>query len=423
MDSITIKTNAVIWRKDLYPRFEPNPAIIQQYAEAIDELPPIEVNQHYELIDGYHRWTAHKKAQREDIAVIITQTESDAHFLSLAIERNAKHGLQLSSNDKKRLARQLYSAREKTKEELRVLLSVNGETLRLWLKDIDKAQREERDQLIADMWLACYTEDEIAAAVELTQPAINKMTEEKSQLFQKFGKVMIFSEYREPEWEPPLYDVWTAARASNKVQHFGMSEASFVDNLLYMYTQPFDIVVDPFAGGGSTIDVCKHRLRRYWVSDRKPIVERNDIREWDVLSGAPPLHKRWQDVSLMYLDPPYWRQAQGEYSADAEDLANMDLETFYRTLTTFIMECAGKMRAGAHIALIIQPTQWRADDRRYPADHVIDLILRLPELRYVRRIQAPYSTQQYNAQQVDWAKENRDILTISREIIIWEVFE
>jgi len=35
------------------------------------------------------------------------------------------------------------------------------------------------------------------------------------------------------EWEPPLYDVWTAARASNKVQHFGMSEASFVDNLLY----------------------------------------------------------------------------------------------------------------------------------------------------------------------------------------------
>lgn len=47
-----------------------------------------------------------------------------------------------------------------------------------------------------------------------------------------------------------------------------------MDNLLYLYTEPFDVVVDPFAGGGSTIDVCRKRFRRYWVSDRKPIVER-----------------------------------------------------------------------------------------------------------------------------------------------------
>jgi site-specific DNA-adenine methylase len=53
-------------------------------------------------------------------------------------------------------------------------------------------------------------------------------------------------------------------------QHFGNSEVRWLDNLLYLYTQPFDIVVDPFAGGGSTIDVCKKRFRRYWVSDRKP---------------------------------------------------------------------------------------------------------------------------------------------------------
>jgi DNA modification methylase len=38
----------------------------------------------------------------------------------------------------------------------------------------------------------------------------------------------------------------------------------WVDNLLYFYTHPLDVVVDPFAGGGSTIDICKKRLRRYW---------------------------------------------------------------------------------------------------------------------------------------------------------------
>jgi DNA modification methylase len=73
----------------------------------------------------------------------------------------------------------------------------------------------------------------------------------------------------------------------------------FLDNLLYMYTQPWQIVVDPFAGGGSTIDVCKKRLRRYWASDRQPIVERRDIRQWDILAGPPALHKRWGEVAGM----------------------------------------------------------------------------------------------------------------------------
>jgi hypothetical protein len=56
--------------------------------------------------------------------------------------------------------------------------------------------------------------------------------------------------------------------------------------LLYLYTSPFDVIVDPFAGGGSTIDICKKRLRRYFVSDRKPIVEREkEIRTHDLTSG------------------------------------------------------------------------------------------------------------------------------------------
>ena len=39
-----------------------------------------------------------------------------------------------------------------------------------------------------------------------------------------------------------------------------------------------------FAGGGSTPDVCRKRFRRCWVSDRKPIVER----EQDTGGGTAP---------------------------------------------------------------------------------------------------------------------------------------
>jgi len=195
-----------------------------------------------------------------------------------------------------------------------------------------------------------------------------------------------------------------------------------LDNLLYMYTEPFDIVVDPFAGGGSTVDVCKKRLRRYWVSDRLPIVERLDIRQADITEGSPPLHKRWSEVSLLYLDPPYWKQAEQKYSKDPEDLANMPLEDFYSALTDFVLACSEKMHPGARIAMLMQPTQWKAEDKKV-IDHNIEFIKRVhgDKIRYRRRIDCPYESQQNNAQQVEWAKENKDVLEISRELIIWEV--
>lgn len=94
----TMEVNQVIFRDDLYPRIEPSPATVQKYAEDLDVLPAIEVNQNNELIDGWHRWTAHKKKDAESIKVIVTETKNDAHLLELAIERNAKHGHQLSGN-------------------------------------------------------------------------------------------------------------------------------------------------------------------------------------------------------------------------------------------------------------------------------------------------------------------------------------
>ena len=76
------------------------------------------------------------------------------------------------------------------------------------------------------------------------------------------------------DFEPPIYNVWKQQTKTAGSSHFGNSEVRWVDNLLYLYTKPFDVVVDPFAGGGSTIDICKRSLRRYWASDRKPVVER-----------------------------------------------------------------------------------------------------------------------------------------------------
>jgi DNA modification methylase len=199
-----------------------------------------------------------------------------------------------------------------------------------------------------------------------------------------------------------------------------------LDNLLYLYTNPFDIIVDPFGGGGSTIDLCKKRFRRYWVSDRKPIVEReNEIRKHDLIAedgsiNLPSL-PRWKDVKLVYLDPPYWKQAENQYSTDPTDLANMPLEQFNNVLSGIINGFAKKLKNGEpkYIALIIQPTQWKAENREF-VDHVGDM-LRLVKLPVKMRYSVPYESQQCNAQMVEWAKANKQCLVLTREIIVWEV--
>src|ERR1700744_3362629 len=99
----------VVYREDLYPRLEKSQRTVEQYAEDLSVLPPIEVNQHNELIDGWHRWTAHRKVGAERIRVTVTETAGEGPFLELAIRRNASHGLQLSLEDKRDMARRIYN--------------------------------------------------------------------------------------------------------------------------------------------------------------------------------------------------------------------------------------------------------------------------------------------------------------------------
>jgi hypothetical protein len=432
----------VVFREDLYPRIETSAETVQKYAETLELLPPIEINQHRELIDGWHRWTAHRKAGAEHIRFTVTQTASDMELLELAIERNAQHGLQLSQTDKRKMAQQIYRAtppdqQGKKKRSLARLLSVEERTVHNWLSRIDKDNKEERDCAVFSLWLACKTQDEIADAVGMARTGVERILTQ-TETFQFASKTGILSEIDDEEerWRQieadnrkaaihqkdftvPLYSAQKQQEKSDGVEHFGNTDPVFLDRLLYLYTKPFEIVVDPFAGGGSTIDVCRKRFRRYWVSDRLPIVEREkEIRKHDLTDGLPKLHN-WRDVALIYLDPPYWKQAEGRYSNDPTDLANMPLDDFHAWLVKIINGFAAKLSPGAAIALVMQSTQWNAPEHEY-TDHLL-AIAHDVKAKIDMRIQAPYESQQCTAQMVTWAKENRKLLVISREIVVWKI--
>lgn len=415
----TIKVNEVVFQNDLYPRSAKLPEVVQQYAEDISVLPPIEVNQDYVLIDGWNRWTAHQKMGVKEIRVFVTETSSDLELFELAAERNSKHGRQLTFKEKEDVARRIYHTtpyreRSKTKERLALSLKVSERTVGRWLARIDKDDKVKRDKKIRKMWMACYTQEEIAEECECTHQTVSNILQ-KIDTSPKLAKP---AARHEVDFEVPIFNIWKCKEKTTQSKHPGNTEITILDNLLYLYTKPFDVVVDPFAGSGSTINVCKKRSRRYFVSDLVPIIERTEeIRQHDIVLGRLPL-SRWKDVRLVYLDPPYWIQQQGNYSDLPNDLSNMELDQFHDVLVGVIDGFAEKLSSGSFIALIILDTQWKAPDKK-DVFHSVEMIKRV-KLSLRKKISCPYESQQCTAQMVTWAQDNKDILNINRELLVWE---
>jgi DNA-binding XRE family transcriptional regulator len=424
---VAIKLSDIVFDEGLYPRVKGHdPEVVQNYARDMEQIEEagrfISINADNILIDGKHRFLAYKKLNDGNLDVEIQafryaiSSKLETFKLACSIQELGKS---LSTEDKIESAKRMYSMGENNQAEIGKELHVHQGTVSKWLSRTLKEEKERKKDAAFKLWLACHTQEEIAASVDVAQNTVTGWEKEFIEKCQEHNLI------NSPDFEIPIYNVWKQQNKSNAVNHFGNSEPRWLENLLYLYTNPADIIVDPFAGSGSTIDVCKKRQRRYWVADRKPIVEReHEIRKHDLVADTgvqmPPV-PRWKDVKLVYLDPPYWLQAQGQYSQDPSDLANMPLEQFNETLAGIIHGFAKKLKNGEprYIALIIQPTQWKAPERQF-IDHVGDM-LRLVKLPVDMRFSVPYESQQCNAQMVEWAKAHRKCLVLTRELVVWRV--
>lgn len=408
MQTKTINVKDIVFREDLYPRLKPNPAKIQEYSENIEVLPPIEVNQHNILIDGYHRWKAHETAGIDEVPCVVIQTASEQELLMLAVRKNATAGQQLTQAEKKKYAIQWWNVLPQ--DEIRKTLSISESTFKRFTQDKRKQFEEEQNERIFDMWMQCYTQQHIEDALNIERTIVSR----KIADFVQNGQMTDLHNFR--NFEPQIYDIWNFHKATNEVRHFGNIPPEIIDNLMYYYTQPFDVVFDPFGGGGSTIDKCIERNRRYFVSDLTPIPARNDIRQHDITKGLP---EELPVPDFVFLDPPYWKQAEKRYSEKETDLGNVELEKFLDTVADIAKSVKrkwGSSRPNGKLAIIIGPYK---NDGKF-----IDLPFLCYEriakyLPLVRRIQVPYSTQVHGGAFVAMAKEKKEILYLSRELMIF----
>ena len=421
--------------KELYPRDKINDSKVEEYTHYIGVLPAIVINQDNILIDGAHRLHAYKQSGQKEIECNIIKTKDDDDLFLKAVELNSKHGYQMTQKEKKKHVIKLYSKTLKGEaktfdvERIKETFSIPDSTFSNWTKDLSDSLEGQLLEKILNLHLQCKTQEEIASLVGLKQNTIA----DKIKKIQSFLKELsensdleipiIYSEIAKKwlelsEFKPQLYNIWNQQNYDGDNEHFGKFPFSFMENLIYYYTQPFDVVYDPFAGGGTTIDVCNKWLRKYYSSDLNPIETRSNIKKWDINKGLP---KDLPKPKFVFLDPPYWLQAKEKYSNSKEDLGNMNLERFYDSIEKLVKELKKKMDSG-YVAFVISPTQYPNKDHKFE-DHIIKIINIFEKNKFEEhmRFVLPYSTQQYNGNQVDVAKKEKFPLSIIRDLVIFKL--
>lgn len=211
-----------------------------------------------------------------------------------------------------------------------------------------------------------------------------------------------------------VYNIWNFAKCDDRfgISHPGMIPGQVMQNLNWYFTEPGDLVVDLFAGGGSTIDVCqfdhddfgRRRCEAYDIDPKRPDIMRRDL----LTDGLPDV----SGAGLVFLDPPYWGQKQGEYGNQPTNLANLGIDDFHDALAGIVkaaLSCPG------YVALIIGASQLDGSYR----DHAAEMIRRI-QAAIAMRVIVPYSTEQYQAFAVARAKQNRRALNLYRDLIVWE---
>lgn len=226
-----------------------------------------------------------------------------------------------------------------------------------------------------------------------------------------------------PPFNPQYSNVWNFPRLTEGFgEKFpGNIPGDIIRNLIWYYTRDGDLLVDPFAGGGVTMDVCnwwneQPGVWRVRNLNYDLVPSRKGIKKLDV-TEPPCLPDETKDAGMIFLDPPYWKQKRGDYSAHETNLANLTLPKFHAALARVVKVAHKNLQMGGHLALIIGSTQ----DSGAFIDHTAHMLAQAESMGFslIQRIIVPYTTQQFSAADVAQARKSKMMLKGYRDLLIW----
>ncbi|MCP4646046.1 MAG: DNA methylase [bacterium] len=127
----------------------------------------------------------------------------------------------------------------------------------------------------------------------------------------------------------------------------GATPAYVIWNLLQRYTKPKDLVIDPMAGSGTTLDVARDLGRRALGYDLQP--QRSDI----FRSDARKLPLETSKADFVFVDPPY--STHIKYSGLPECIGELDAagKKYYKAMELVINEMERVLRPDRYAALYV----------------------------------------------------------------------
>lgn len=132
-------------------------------------------------------------------------------------------------------------------------------------------------------------------------------------------------------WDFPKQSYGITPKGDNK--YAGVTPALIIYNMVWRYTLPGELVVDPMCGSGTTIDVCKTEKRNvigYDIVPTRPDIIQNDARNIPLPNNS---------VDMCFIDSPYGDNIK--YNDHPQCLGNISAEDekFYNEMEKVMVEC------------------------------------------------------------------------------------
>jgi adenine-specific DNA-methyltransferase len=146
-------------------------------------------------------------------------------------------------------------------------------------------------------------------------------------------------------WEYPAQHYGTGEQGDSR--YVGATPSYVVWNLIQRYTKPGELVVDPFCGSGTTLDVAKdtdRKARGFDLAPYRPDIERADARKLPLESAT---------VQLVFMDPPYGDHIH--YSDDPSCIGRISAydPAYYRAMHRAIREAGRVLSPGGVLGLYV----------------------------------------------------------------------
>jgi DNA modification methylase len=150
-------------------------------------------------------------------------------------------------------------------------------------------------------------------------------------------------------WDFPKQSYGKTPKGNNK--YAGVTPAFIIYNMVSRYTKPGDVVLDPMAGSGTTIDVCKEEGRRFIAYDivsTRPDIKQNDARKLPLEDNS---------IDMIFIDSPYGDNIKYNDHQDNFGVISAEDEKFYDELEKTMAESYRVLKPGKVIGWLIGD-QW-----------------------------------------------------------------